>query len=219
MILYVAFFAQIILIYFISQWTIQHLFRALYRITKSTFVSSYILALLYFPGTLLHELSHFITAVALLLNVKEMDLIPVVKKSDDDKRYVKLGSVVFEQKDYFRSMLVGIAPFFVGLGFFFFMFEYDIFPNENIWINVLSLYLLFSVSSSMFSSKKDLEGTIIIVPLIILIFSILVGFNIDITRIFLSETTLEIMRRLNMYLLIATGGNSLIYVILRLFRI
>ena len=218
MILYLAFFTQIILIYIISQWTIQHIFRALYKATKSTSVSSYILALVYFPGTFLHEISHFIAALGLLLNVGDIDLLPSVKKTDHGY-YVKLGSVQFEHKDYVRSMLVGVAPFFVGLAFFFFMFEYDIFPNENVWITILSVYLLFSVSSSMFSSKKDLEGAIIIIPLIILIISMLIGFNVDVPKIFLSETALSIIRKLNLYLLVATVGNGLMFFILRLLRV
>ena len=219
MTLYAAFFAQIILIYFISQWTIQHIFKALFRATKSTSVSAYILAIVYFPGTLLHELSHFAAAIALLLNVGDIDLLPVVKKMDNGHQYLKLGSVTFEHKDYLRSMLVGIAPFFVGLGFFFFMFCYDIFPSDTLWVNILSVYLLYSVSSSMFSSKKDLEGAIIIIPLVILIISMLIGFHIDVSKIFFSDTALAIMGKLNLYLLVATVGNSLVFILLKLLRV
>ena len=138
---------------------------------------------------------------------------------DNGHQYLKLGSVTFEHKDYLRSMLVGIAPFFVGLGFFFFMFGYDIFPSDTLWVNILSVYLLYSVSSSMFSSKKDLEGAIIIIPLVILIISMLIGFHIDVSKIFFSDTALAIMGKLNLYLLVATVGNSLVFILLKLLRV
>jgi len=99
------------------------------------------------------------------------------------------------------------------------MFGYDIFPSDTLWVNILSVYLLYSVSSSMFSSKKDLEGAIIIIPLVILIISMLIGFHIDVSKIFFSDTALAIMGKLNLYLLVATVGNSLVFILLKLLRV
>jgi len=58
------------------------------------------------------------------------------------------------------------------------IFIYHIFPNTNLWLNILFGYLIFSISSNMFSSSKDLEGIVLLVPLIILAFIIFYVFDI-----------------------------------------
>ena len=217
--LYLLFFAQIIIIYLVSQKTIQKIFTAFFRVIRSSRVSGYIVALLFLPGTALHELSHFLMAVALLLNVKELNLIPKTTKEEHGGYYIKLGSVTYEQKDFFRSILVGVAPFFTGLGFLFFIFNGNFFPHTDWKINIIIVYLLYSTTSSMFSSRKDLEGAIILVPLFILIFSLLIGFKIDLQNLFFSEKALDFMQKMNLYLAWATIGNTLVYTLLRLVKI
>jgi hypothetical protein len=211
-VLLILFIAQIAVIFVTTRSVTNKLFIIFHRRTRSEFASSWLLGLVYLPGTLLHELSHFLTAIALLLPVGELSLLPEIKKLDEHgKYYVKLGHVTFGHKDYLRTSLVGIAPLIVGLAFFYSIFAFNVFPSENIFINILGAYVLFAVSSSMFSSKKDMEGTLIFIPLAILIISLMIGFRVNIFELMLSPQLQTLMLRLNIYLVYGSLSNAILF--------
>lgn len=212
--LIVLFLVQIAVIFYTTRRVTNALFIFFHRKTHSEFMASWLLGLIYLPGTLLHELSHFLTAIALLLPVGELSLLPEVKKLDDAGRYyVKLGHVTFGHKDYLRSSLVGIAPFLTGLAFFYAVFSFNIFPTDNILINILGAYILFSVSSSMFSSKKDMQGTLIFIPIIILTVSLLIGFRVDVIGLLHSPTVIDFLTRINIYFVYGSLINAILFVL------
>lgn len=211
--LIILFLVQIAVIFYTTRRVTNALFIFFHRKTHSEFMASWLLGLVYLPGTLLHELSHFLTAIALLLPVGELSLLPEVKKLDDSgKYYVKLGHVTFGHKDYLRTSIVGIAPFIAGLTFFYAIFSFNIFPTDNILINILGAYVLFSISSSMFSSKKDMQGTLIFIPIIILITSLLIGFRVNIIELLDSPTVTHFLTRLNIYLVYGSLINAILFV-------
>lgn len=51
------------------------------------------IALLYFPGTAIHEMSHLVMAMVLNLKVRDITLIPKVRGNT-----LKLGTVTYEKK-------------------------------------------------------------------------------------------------------------------------
>lgn len=68
---------------------------------------------------------------------------------------IKLGSAQIGQTDFIRRAIIGFAPVFLGLsiilGTSFFLSSW--------WSVIIVLFVLFEVGNTMFSSKKDMEGT------------------------------------------------------------
>lgn len=193
------------------------LFSLLKSILRSTSVSFYILSLIYLPGTVLHEVSHLLTSVVLYVMPHGMSFIPAIEKHE--KGYaVRFGSVHHVKTDPIRGILIGSSPIFAGICFFYAVFAFGLFPHESIAINSLFIYLFFSISSSMFLSKEDLKDSLILVPLLILLVSLFIGFKIDLTSYVFSDTAISLMKNLNLYLASATITNGVLFLFFRFFR-
>jgi hypothetical protein len=63
----------------------------------------------------------------------------------------------------------------------------------------------------MFSSKKDMEGTLIFIPLAILIISLMIGFRVNIFELMLSPQLQTLMLRLNIYLVYGSLSNAILF--------
>lgn len=206
---------QLIIIFLTSKYVMHTLFFTLKKYLKSTSVSFYILSILYLPGTALHELSHLFTSVVLFVRPHALSLIPEVSESKN-RYHVRMGQVHHAKTDPIRGMLIGSAPIVFGFGFFAYISEFNLFPNEVAWINVLLIYLFFSISSSMFSSREDMKESIIVVPLLILAISILRAKNIDIGTYALSENSVNFVKNLNIYIVVATITNLALSIFLKI---
>jgi len=196
---------QIILLFFLSGFVKKKLYTLFFRISKSnTAAMAGITALLY-PGTVVHEVAHLVTAFILFVPVKKLTLEP--ERSADGM--IRAGSVEIAHVDVFRRTLVGIAPIFIGIAVLYFLTQFlyglplpdafsqaptrgaatVLFSNfEFRASDFLILYLLFSISTSMFSSKKDLDAARIVLPIIVglLILAYLLGMPFTPVAEFLS---------------------------------
>ena len=156
MIFLIIFLLEFTLLFFLSKRLIRALSITLFRITKSHNAVVNTLAVIFLPGTIVHGLAHLLTAGIMLVPVGEISVLPEIQ----DKG-VKLGSVQIGKVDPFRLTIVGVAPVLAGmlaiLGILYFA---QISQNLSWWQIVLGLYLIFEISNTMFSSKKDIEGTI-----------------------------------------------------------
>ncbi|MBP9718942.1 MAG: hypothetical protein KBD46_00570 [Candidatus Levybacteria bacterium] len=184
------------------------LFFLSHEVTKacSRVFSLYLLAFLFFPGTLLHELAHYFMALILFVPVGHMEFIPKVHGTS-----VKLGSVMIGKTDPFRRALIGLAPLFGGLVCLLgAIYYFSSFPLQ-IWIlNILLLlFIVFEISNTMFSSRRDVEG----IPALLAVISIFVisAWILDI-RIpepivtYVSSITFQtFFQQLSLYLLIPLG--------------
>lgn len=148
-----------------------------------------VLSFILLPGTIIHELSHMIISELLFVRTFRFSFKPTIV---DNK--VRIGSLEITQTDPFRKTMIGLAPIFVGIsvltaGYFFYLKK--IFPHPEqilsfsliqIVLLMLVLYGFFIISLTMFSSKKDLESSII--PFLIITFFGLIfyflGFTINI---------------------------------------
>ena len=129
-------------------------------------------SLIFLPGVLLHELSHYGVAVLLDVKAARFSLIPQVL---DDGR-LQLGYVETAKTDIVRDSLVGAAPLIVGGGFVAFVAlvplhlqpMWDVLRNGQFglfWFGITGLftikdfplwfYLTFAVSSTMLPSQSD----------------------------------------------------------------
>lgn len=147
----------------------------LFLLTKRIDLSMTIFAILFLPGVLIHELSHYGMARLLNVPVGKLSLIP---QPLPDGR-VRLGYVETQSTDFIRDALIGAAPLIIGsfvvayaglinLQFTIFWAEFTmsdlslaisdlsgIFNQQDFWI---WFYIIFVVSSTMFPSTTDRRG-------------------------------------------------------------
>lgn len=206
----------IIGLYYVSRQTINELFHALRKIFRNDHVVFSIVSLFFLPGTIIHELSHMLMATLLNLHVHEVKIFP-----EWEKNYLKLGKVLYEKKDVVRGIIVGIAPVFIGLLFLWWMSVFNIFPSSNFWMNIFLGYVIFSVSSNMFSSKQDLIDIIYVLPLVIIIALVFYIFDIRLTfnNQGLVNAMVVVIDKININLMISLAINIGLIVILKSFRI
>jgi hypothetical protein len=215
------FIAQITALFFISRTNIRYIFFLLHSFTSNKNIVYTVIATIFLPGTIIHELSHFLGAMVLLLKVHEIHIFP-----QWDKGYIKLGRVVYEKKDVFRSILVGIAPIIVGLLFFWWLSAISVFSIHNIYIRIVAVYIIFVVSSTMFSSKQDLVDLIYIIPVIIFAGVILYFYPQAISFVAKQSVLIDGLQKflydVNKYLLISliihTGLIITLFILLRIFK-
>lgn len=205
------------ILFFLSRQTSNELFRFFRIFIKDEKTIFVIITLIFLPGTIVHELAHFFAATILFMKVRDLKIFPEFYDNE-----IKLGHVLYEKKDFIRGILVGIAPIFAGLLFFWFMAYFKLFPHKNIFLSIFFLYLIFAVSSTMFSSKQDLVDIIYILPVLVILAGIIFIFNLRIDVMIqnktLSEGITQIMSKINLYLFLSLGVNIVIIMSLKAFR-
>lgn len=201
------FLLEILLLLSFSRLVTQSISQLLFNITKSQKATVTILALLFFPGVVIHELSHFFMAAILLVPVGDIEFVP--KLTGDG---VKLGSVSIGKTDPVRRLFAGVAPVIVGIAFVIgiaglLASNVTILTIEplqefiNAWkvpVTIFLLYILFAISNTMFSSRKDLEGALELFILVIILFVALYFLGVRVTLEWLqtlfSGKTVDLLR-------------------------
>jgi len=210
--LYLAlFFLQLSAIYFLSRRLNHELIQFFYHLTKSKSWAVYLFSIVFLPGTFIHEISHFLAALFLLVPVGKLEIIP---QFDELEKGVELGSVSIGKTDPVRRFLIGIAPFIFGTGLIL-ATTYLVFMNppaqagrfiDTKWGLVFAGYAIFCVGNSMFASKKDLEGafTLAIFLLIAFSFAYVLGIRIPAVNfeLIFSEGFINVLRIANTFLLV-----------------
>jgi hypothetical protein len=156
-------------------------------ITRQADLSMALFSLLFFPGVLLHESSHFIMAQILGVNTGKFSVLP----RRMDRGNIRLGYVETEPTDFFRDSVIGLAPLLTGGAFVAIAGAYRL-GMQDLWLSIVQgqlaalsnvirsvvvrpdfwlwFYLLFTVSSTMMPSAADRRAW---VPLLILVISLL----------------------------------------------
>lgn len=149
----------------------QELQRVFVLITRNPKISILLFSLILFPGVLLHEVSHFLTAKLLRVRTGKFSVFP----SDMNNGRLRMGFVEIAATDPLRESLIGAAPLLAGSGFVAYAGIYrlgldgiltaartnigegismlfGVFGHPDVW---LWLYLALAVSSTMFPSASD----------------------------------------------------------------
>jgi hypothetical protein len=148
-------------------------FQAVFLIsTRHETVTLWLFSLLFLPGVILHELSHFLSAKLLGVETGRFSLIP---QALPDGR-LQLGYVETAQSDIVRDSIVGVAPLIVGCLFIAYAAIYkmhllelwDLLRAGQVQLVMTGLrilpaisdfwlwfYLTFTVSSTMMPSASD----------------------------------------------------------------
>ncbi|MBI2613952.1 MAG: hypothetical protein HYW62_04210 [Candidatus Levybacteria bacterium] len=192
--------------------------------TLSKFISINFLSFLFLPGVIIHELSHLLIAAILFVPVGNMEFTP--KKSDNG---VKLGSVEIAKTDPIRRSIIGFAPVFVGFMIvvgivYLFTANVLFFKDKEIYIFAIAvlglIYLLFAISNTMFSSSRDMEGTIeiLITLLIIFVAVYILGFRPQLSfEKIMTKEVIEAARKSAIFLLVPILIDLFILAVIKLF--
>lgn len=133
------------------------------------------------PGTFIHEVSHLLASLVLLVPFGKLELIP----EELPEGGLKMGSLEVAKTDPVRRLLIGAAPTFVGTAIIFSViyFIYSKALMTSILPLLFAVYVVFEIGNTMFSSRKDMEGSLLFVVLMtsIMIAFYLLGVRINLT--------------------------------------
>ncbi|KKS97905.1 MAG: hypothetical protein UV73_C0004G0047 [Candidatus Gottesmanbacteria bacterium GW2011_GWA2_43_14] len=202
------------LIFFISKSNLSQFHRLIIKIIGHKHISVWILALIFLPGTVIHELSHFVAATILHVPTGKMSIFPTIEKNGE----ARAGHIMVARTDPFRLSLIGLAPMMIGLtvvyltGLFLIGDWPGMLAGGNRVKFISGLFLLFQTTSGMFSSKSDLKSFLLVLPVILLFLltGYFSGLSIQANQSFM-ETVTGLLTRLNFYLLIASITDYFFY--------
>lgn len=206
---------QSLLLFFISRESINEIFYYLRKFFRSDSIIYSLVSIFFLPGTIVHELSHFFMAMILFLNVREIHIFPKWEGN-----HIKLGRVIYEKKDFLRGIMVGIAPIITGFIFLFSVSTLKIFPSQNLLLNILIIYSILVITSTMFSSKQDLVDIVFILPVFLIVGAVIYIFNIDLSYFYKNQQFVtklsDILLRINWYLFLSLSLHIIFIVVLKL---
>ena len=101
----------LVFIFFLSRKITQGIFTSVLLFSGSKKLSIAVLAVILLPGTIIHELSHFIFAAILRVPTGKITVIPKMGEGGE----VKTGQMEMSRTDPFRYSLIGFAPLISGL--------------------------------------------------------------------------------------------------------
>jgi len=114
-----------------------------------------IYSFLFLPGVIIHEMAHFLVAILLRVPTGKIEIFP----DEIDEGRVKMGSVQIAKTDFVRGSLIGAAPLVLGIVLLIVLAQYESGGGvENQWSTWSRIYLLVTVSNSMFVSREDRRG-------------------------------------------------------------
>lgn len=216
---FLIFLALLFILFLLARVLHKELSSLFFRLTNSKKTTITLMAFLFFPGTLIHELAHFLSARLLFVHTGKMTLVP--KISGD---HVALGSVEIGKTDPFRRLLIGGAPFLIGTSLILltlYLSEYYSLWGE-FWYSILIIYILFELGNTMFSSRKDMEGALLVLLFISILSIILyfLGFQLlnAVRALFDDEQLRQSFTQGSLYLLYPLGINLICIVVLKLLQ-
>jgi len=156
------FLFEFIILFITSRFLFKSIFAFLYFLFHSQKIAIFGVSAFFLPGVFVHEISHLLVAELLQVRTHGIEFMPELNGTS-----LKMGSVQVEQSDIVRRLLIGVAPLLVGssilIGALFILsntFSYEsIFASGfSAVITIVAILVIFMISNTMFSSKKDIEG-------------------------------------------------------------
>lgn len=212
MIYFLIFVAEILLLFVFARSLTNNLARLLFKISRSRHFTFNTLAVIFLPGTLIHEIAHMLVAGIMFVPSGDISIFPEI---DGDE--VKFGSVKIAQTDPIRRFIIGVAPVLLGLFLILaiLFFGQQFLSGQTPWWQItLVILLIFEIANTMFSSKKDMEGALVLFGVILIILGLLFAalyFTNTLTPILNWVTTInfpslaDLFKKSSMFLLIPLG--------------
>lgn len=173
MIYFIIFTAEILLIFLFSRSLTYSVARLLYKISHNKTFTFNALAVIFLPGTIIHEISHMLVAGVLFVDSGDIQIFPEI-----DGNEIRFGSVKIAQTDPVRRFIIGVSPVIFGLTLILavlFLGLQFLSQNTPWWQIALVVLLVFEIANTMFSSKKDMEGAAVFLGVLLIILGSLGG--------------------------------------------
>jgi hypothetical protein len=181
------------ILFILQRWIHRHLHGLAYLITQSRNGAVILYAIVLFPGVLLHELSHFVTAILLGVRTGSFSVLPKAKSDGS----IQLGYVEYYKSSKvgpIRESLIGSAPLITGTAVIL-IIAFNIFNVTSLATAVESgdvekltqalstlfstsdfllwLYILFAISNAMMPSASDRRAWPAFILILLVVFAIL----------------------------------------------
>lgn len=162
-------------------------------------------SIIFLPGTIIHELSHWIVAEILQVKTGEITIFP---DTQTDQSTQRLGSVATVRTDPFRGFLIGLAPFITGLGILAILGRLLQlgWGNYAWWQLALIIYGIMVISNSMMISKEDRRTWPFMIVTLILLLIVMYRMQLTLSPS-ISLLASNTMTKLNMVLGVTAGFN------------
>ncbi len=174
---------------FVQRWIHREIQTIFLLLTRNESISLGLFSLLFFPGVLLHEVSHFLTAKLLGVRTGHFSVVP---QMTTDGR-MRLGYVETEKADLVREALIGAAPLLTGGAAMVYLGTHNLgvlalseVVTQQAWSGLapalkemsqqpdfwIWFYLAFTISSTMIPSESDRKAWIPMAGLVIVVCAI-----------------------------------------------
>lgn len=184
--------------------------------TKSlSFLPINVISFIFLPGIIIHELSHLLVANLLFVPTGDVEFMPKVEGQN-----IKLGSVAIGRSDPVRRFLIGVAPVLFGILVISIVLYFLKSISIPIYANLIIFYCLFVVGNTMFSSKKDMEGSIALFIIILIFLGAAYFWGIKIPHEFFSNLISkgQVLRQVDYFLPVVIGLDLTLYLLGRKLR-
>jgi hypothetical protein len=154
-----------------------------HRLGGGQHASIIVWSIIFLPGTITHEISHFLVAALTGARTGKIEIFPeYLEESDEKSIHVALGSVRTQKLNPIQGFLVGIAPFISGMALLICLASslQTSFVDRNIWLVILEGYFFFTIANSFFPSWPDIKQTLpfVIISLVATLLAWYFGFQI-----------------------------------------
>ncbi len=184
-----------LLLYPLNQWINSRVQGVAFLITGNPKVAIWVFWVLFLPGTLLHEVSHWLTAALVGVKTAKFSLWPKLKRGGE----LQMGAVQVDVADPFRHSLIGLAPLlfgsiavlligqgWLGLGdvglalvqgdiYTIWLATEQLLTVPDVW---LGIYLIFAISNAMLPSSSDREAWRTVLIYLGLILFLVIGLDL-----------------------------------------
>jgi hypothetical protein len=160
--------------------------RLVHRLGGSQHSAIIVWSIIFLPGTLIHEISHFLVAALTGARTGKIEIFPeYLEDSNEKSTHVALGSVQTQKLNPIRGFLVGIAPFITGMALLIWLAALlqTSYSEGNSWLFILEGYLFFTIANSFFPSWTDIKQALpfVIISLVVALFAWYFGFQVSLS--------------------------------------
>jgi hypothetical protein len=169
-----------------KRWLTLEIGRLIHRFGGGRHTLIVIWSLIFLPGTVIHELSHFFLAIITGARTGKIEIIPEYLEDEWENESkggsVALGYVQTQRLNPLQGFFVGTAPFIVGTVLLVWLassLRTEFYSGQTISL-ILQGYLFFTIANSFFPSWSDIKQTLplVIVALLAAILAWILGLQI-----------------------------------------
>lgn len=216
--IYFGILVSLLFLFFTQRIMGKQLSRLIHRLGGNHNAVIWFWSAIFIPGTLIHEVSHFLAAAATGAHTGNIEVFPEFIDDElkpGESRSVRLGSVQVAKMNPVQGFIVGLAPFITGSALLVWlstMIAPTYQTGEYLKLALLT-YAFFAIANSFFPSWSDLKQAL---PLmVIVIFGLVIagyyGLRLSLDP---NSKVLLILETLIDSFLISAGVNLFIIVVL-----